>query len=90
VMSRSRPAPVRLSPAAGPHPPRRPTPESRTEHEPSLHVAADQTVVLQRHREPVCGRAGQPGRRRRDRPGSPARTRARTERELLCRERRLR
>ena len=36
--------------------------EPRTEHEASLQVASDQSVVLERDREPVGRGPGQPGR----------------------------
>ena len=37
--------------------------DPRAEHEPALHVPGEQPVVLERDRDPVRGRPGQPGRR---------------------------
>ena len=64
--------------------------EPRAEHEPALHVARDQPVVLERDGEPVGRGAGQSGGLRPAGPGWPGRPRGRRARWRPCRERRLR
>ena len=64
--------------------------EPGAEDEAALHVAGDEPVVLEGHREPVGRGPGQPGGGAPARPAWPVRTRGPRARGRLCRERRLR